>query len=87
MSASSSENKKRNNFFRVLQNLTGVDKTNKQVNVFYGFWPDTARERLEDHQKLNSRCTSSELRWYDTLKYGDFHEKLNFFENTRFKTL
>ena len=31
--------------------------------------------------------TSQKTAAEETIKYGDFHEKLNFFENTRFKTL
>ena len=40
---------------------------------------------LSTRESLLTRNTV--LRWYDTLKYGDFHEKFNFLKNTRFKAL
>ena len=37
---------------------------------------------------MNAIVLNVMLRLYDTLKYGDIHEKFNFFEKkTRFKTL
>ena len=32
-------------------------------------------------------AVDSEVRWYGTLKYGDFHEKFNFLKIQDFKTL